>query len=143
MLDTMPINPGTNVTFQIPHKIPSLCIVDTVRSYSHEYLPTKVIFHTDSDAGVSELSVIRSDSPYTLIAASPIDSAYRDMARKILDSSPYLWLQTDGEWWSKSDVILHSAPLCDTVPHTRQRMFMTGIVDAKQNTVKHITLTKS
>ena len=142
ILNLMPIDAGSSVTFEIPHRIPSRCDVGTVRRYTHESLPTKVIFHTDSDANMSELSVIRSDTPHTLIAASPTDYEYRDMARNILDGSPHLWLQTDGEWWSKSGAMLHSAPLCDLVHRTPQRVFMTGIVDANQNTLQHVTLIK-
>lgn len=139
ILNLMNLDSGTSVTFQIPHKIPPECVVHTVRSYTHESMPTRVIFHTDSDAGESELNVIRSDTPPTLIAASPVISEYREMARKILDASPHLWLHTNGEWWSKSDVTLHAAPP-PCLASTHDRVFMIGIVDASQITLEHVTL---
>lgn len=142
ILNLMQLDVGTVVTFQIPHKLPPECAVGTVRTYTHEFLPAKVIFHTDSDANEAELSVIRSDAPHTLIAASPVDSEHRDMARRILDATPHLWLQADGEWWSKSDITLHSAPSSRNQRSTAGRIFMTGIVDASQHMLQHVVLRK-
>jgi hypothetical protein len=142
ILNLMQLDVGTAVTFQIPHKLPPECIVCTVRAYTHEYLPAKVIFHTDSDASEAELNVIRSDAPHTLIAASPVDSEHRDMVRRILDATPHLWLQTDGGWWSKADVTLHSAPPLRNQCSTPGRVFMTGIVNASQHMLQHVVLRK-
>ena len=120
------------VELAVPRPLPNYVEVLNQTAGSHPQLPVCVIFHTDGMGDANQTDVIRSDDPpHTLIGVSPLDAKLREQARVLYNTHPELWLSiTPNTWWTKSHVMLHSAPprCMEKSSNEKQRVFRTGVI---------------